>query len=149
MRISIDLQSDPRIRRMPGVLERIAPMVANVAAEQWVEETLDWIASGRSFVSRTGQLEQSIGWAPSGTGAEVYANAEHARYVEEGTKPHAIEPKARKALKVMMPGGGYILRKMVDHPGSKPYPFLFADVEGRKERLRPALLRLIADEVLA
>jgi Bacteriophage HK97-gp10, putative tail-component len=111
-------------------------------AESYVDDTLDYIQQGRAFQPRLGQLGQSIGWRPtSNNEAEVYANAQYARYVEEGTGIHAghqpwiIRPKdGRKALKIPV-AGGYILRRAVHHDGSRAFPFFYADRARREQNM--------------
>lgn len=124
---------------------RLASLAAKAAAETYTEETLDWIRIGKSFTTRTGQLEQSIGWRPEGDGAVVYANAEYALYIEEGTKgPYPIRPKHRKALRIPVPGGGYLFRKLVMHPGIKAKPFFFADFDAREQKMQDAVRGVLA-----
>ena len=137
--------------KAPSVLaaladQRLAQAVVNAAAESYVDDTLDYIKAGKAFASRTGQLEQSINWLPSGNGsAEVYANATYAPYVEYGTPPHTILPKAgRKGLKIRVLGSGYIIRRKVNHPGSKPYPFFFTDLYNRQQHMQQRGLSVIA-----
>ena len=137
---------------IPSVLEALrnpanSQLIANAAAECYTDDTLDWIAQGESFTSRTGQLEQSIGWLPLGGGkAEVFANAHYALYVEDGTEPHVITPKpGGKALKIPVSGGGgYILRRKVNHPGSRAHPFFFAELDNRKQHMHAAGMSILA-----
>jgi hypothetical protein len=138
----------------PSVLEalqdaRLAALCAKAAAEAYTDATLDWIAEGKSFVGRTGQLEQSIGWRPEGGGAVVYASAEHAGYIEQGTRgPYPIRPKpGRKALRLPIPGGGYLIRKLVMHPGIKARPFFFADFQARENKMLDALRGVLATKL--
>lgn len=128
--------------------------MVNAAAEAYVGDILDWIAEGRAFVSRHGAagLEGAISWRPEGEWkAIVYANKEYAVWVEDGTVPHAIAPSpGRKALKIPTGGpGGYVLRRAVMHPGSRPFPFFFADRQKRDADMafaaRAVLLRAIGD----
>ncbi len=58
--------------------------------------------------------------ADSGLAGTLKATAAHARYVHEGTRPHVILPRKKKAL--FWPGAGHPVRK-VKHPGTKPNPF--------------------------
>ncbi|WP_197485081.1 hypothetical protein, partial [Methylomonas koyamae] len=88
--------------------------------------------------------------------ATVYANKEYAPYVEFGTEPHVIEPKpGRKGLKIptggvsspvgpQRAGGGYIVRRRVNHPGSDPYPFFFADFAERQRDMEEKVLSVLA-----
>jgi hypothetical protein len=50
----------------------------------------------------------------------------YARWVEEGTGPHVIMPKTKKAL--FWPGADHPVRT-VNHPGTKPHPFLIPAAE--------------------
>lgn len=56
----------------------------------------------------------------------------YARFVHDGTKPHEIRPKNKKALKT--PFG---VRKKVNHPGTKANPYLQNAVN--KYNFNPAL----------
>jgi hypothetical protein len=138
--------------RVPSVLAalsdaRNAQLMVNAAAERYVDDTHDWIDADKAFTPHTGQLQQSINWRPAGNGsAEVYANAKYAGYVEHGTDAHVIAPKSgRKGLKIPVSGGGgYIVRRKVNHPGSKPHPYFFADQGNRTEHMLAAGLSVLA-----
>ena len=74
--------------------------------------------------------------------AVVEAGANYAAFVELGTRPHEITPKAKKALrwaataagrrltgsprKAALRGGlgGVVFAKRVHHPGTRPHPYL-------------------------
>lgn len=78
------------------------------------------------FKNQTGNLRRSI--FKEVRGAEygrvyVSSDAPYAEGVEKGTKPHVIRPKNGKHL-VFKAGGKTIFAKKVNHPGSKPYPFM-------------------------
>lgn len=144
--VRLDLGNAPSVLATmsdPSVVQR----AVNAAAESYNDDIHDWLDEGRGFQTRTGVLEQSINWRPAGAGAaEVYANAEYAPFVEFGTQPHVIEPKpGRKALKIPIGGGGgYILRRSVNHPGSRPFPYFFADQAARGRRMEARALSVIA-----
>jgi hypothetical protein len=78
----------------------------------------------------------------SETSARIISQADYAKYVEFGTKPHAILPKRRKALKIPTPEG-YIFRKRVSHPGSKPYPFFFANLQDRARKVAVEFMKAL------
>lgn len=136
---------------------RLARKVALAAAEAYTDAVLDWIAAGNSFTSRTGQLEQSIGWRPDGDGAVVYANAETAAYLEYGTGLHGpfaadyaaqggypIRPKAgRKALRIPLGAEDGLFRQVI-HPGIEPSPYFFADFDRREGLMLDAALGVLA-----
>ncbi|TJZ55611.1 HK97 gp10 family phage protein [Streptomyces piniterrae] len=77
----------------------------------------------------TGRLRSSIVARRTngrGVGYEVGTNVNYARDVEFGTAPHVITPKNGKAL--YWPGAAHPVAK-VNHPGTKPRPFLRPAVE--------------------
>lgn len=61
----------------------------------------------------------------------------HVRWVVEGTRPHDILPRFKKALRFTAVGRVFI-RKKVRHPGTKPNPFF--DVA--REKARPKVRRV-------
>ncbi len=114
-----------------------------IAAETYTKEIHDWIDTGRAFTPRTGNLQRSITWYMSTeNSARIIAQADYAKYVEFGTKPHAILPKRRRALKIPKPEG-YIFRKKVIHPGSKPYPFFFANLQDRAKKVAVEFMKAL------
>lgn len=133
---------------------KLAALASKAAAETYTDQVLDYIQLGKSFRSKTGQTEQSIGWRPEGDGAVVRANAETALYLEEGTglygpkkARYPIRPKpggGRKFLRIPVAGGGYLFRKLVMHPGIQAKPFFFADFEAREEKMAEAVRGVIA-----
>jgi phage gpG-like protein len=74
---------------------------------------------------RTGRLRSSISWRLGLDGQGLYAqigsNVEYAAYVELGTDPHEIRPRARQAL--FWEGAAHPVR-VVFHPGTRPHPYL-------------------------
>ncbi len=137
--------------RAPSVLaamsdKGVSARMAKAAAESYVDDIHDHIDAGKAFTTRLGQLQQSINWRPRGDGAEVFANADYAPFVEFGTRPHLIEPKpGRGGLKIPVSGGqGYIIRRSVNHPGSRPHPFFFADRDNRMAHMQERALSVLA-----
>ena len=130
---------------------RVMRQVINAMAESYTDDVLDYVRAGRAFRTRTGQLEQSIGWIPnSDNSATVYANAAHAPFVEFGTKPARIQPvtaRFRKALKIPISGGGFIFRRSFRHKGSKPYPFFYADIDNRRARMQLRAIEVLRGEI--
>ena len=110
------------------------------AAQSYARDVQEFLDSGRGPGTRSGHLSQSVGWRPEGEmGAVVYVQAPHAEYVEEGTKPHIIRPRRRKALKIPNPSGqGYLIRAKVSHPGTTAQPFFYADLPARRSRMLAA-----------
>ena len=100
---------------------------------------------------KTGNLGRSIRiQGQTQTSVTVAAGAKYAPFVEYGTRPHEITPRAAKALRwAASPGGrrlsgsprkgaAVVFAKRVHHPGTKPYPFL---VPGAKRAVAGAHLK--------
>jgi hypothetical protein len=80
---------------------------------------------------RTGRLRRSISWyhLKNATGQYVglKASAPHALMHHEGTRPHLIVPNQGKALRFQQ-RGVVVFRNSVMHPGTKPNPYLRAQL---------------------
>ncbi len=67
------------------------------------------------------------------------AGAPYARFVDQGTRPHKIRPRRRKALRWAVEGG-FAFAKVVNHPGTRPRRF-FERAADRKEQAVLGILR--------
>lgn len=79
-----------------------------------------------SFKNQTGTLRRSItAQVDSAARGMVYvsSDAPYGEYVEFGSGPHTIVPVNAKALAFKGPTGT-VFAMRVNHPGSKPYPFM-------------------------
>ena len=76
---------------------------------------------------KTGRLRQSIHWRHERNTRYqrvlVIASARHAYAHHEGTRPHLILPRRRKALSFSA-RGRLVVAKVVRHPGTKPNRYL-------------------------
>jgi hypothetical protein len=54
--------------------------------------------------------------------------APHFVHHHQGTRPHIIRPRRRKALRWVTPGGGVRFARVVHHPGTRPNPVLTANL---------------------
>lgn len=61
----------------------------------------------------------------------VYTAVKYALFLHKGTKPHVIRPKTKKALKVSR----YGIFKKVNHPGTKPNPFIKQSIDDTAKRV--------------
>ncbi|WP_427551157.1 hypothetical protein ACQE3D_18435 [Methylomonas sp. MS20] len=151
--ISVDFGNTPSVLAALAD-ESNAQLVVNAAAERYVLDTLEWISAGHAFTSRTGKLEQSINWHPAGDGgAVIYASAEYAEYVEKGTgtfaghEPWVISSKSDRNGQKNPAGGGYVIVNQVNHPGSRPFPYFFADLDNRQAHMQQAGLSVLASRL--
>jgi phage gpG-like protein len=81
---------------------------------------------------KTGDLRRRITHATEHTDtkstAKIGTNLEYAQAVEEGTNPHKIKRKDGKPLRIKI-NGKWVTVDEVNHPGSKPYPYLHPAIE--------------------
>jgi len=122
-------------------------------------EVQDEAQTNHRFISRTGQLERSIDVKFNENSGIVYIDSQsapHGPFVHEGTAPHDIFPKNKKALRWVPQGGGaFQFAMVVHHPGTKSDPFLFNALKNKKDDIRnifakytkTALKEVIEDEL--
>lgn len=77
---------------------------------------------------RTGRLRSSIRAEPPRIfslrgSVKVGSDLEYAAWVNDGTRPHVIRPRTKRYLKFQV-GGRTVFARKVNHPGTKPRPFL-------------------------
>lgn len=102
-------------------LERIGAVLTQQALDGTAVELEQYIEGEAATHHRTGRLVRSIYKAriPGGwTIGHDLQHAPHARFVVEGTRPHLITPKNKKALRWPV-GGKFAFAKEVRHPGYK------------------------------
>ena len=122
-------------------------------------EVQDEAQNNHRFISRTGQLERSIDVKFNENSGIVYIDSQsapHGPFVHEGTAPHDIFPKNKKALRWAPQGGGaFQFAMVVHHKGTKADPFLFNALKNKKDDIRnifakytkTALKEVIEDEL--
>ena len=90
---------------------------------------------------KTGHLRHGITTNVGNMEVTVHtSNIKYARLVEEGTRPHTIRAKNKKAL--YWKGAKHPV-KSVNHPGSKAKPYLIPAFEKEKEVLIKDLKKVI------
>jgi hypothetical protein len=100
---------------------------------RWLERKKTLALAGARAMAgvRTGRLRRSISWYHlknfSGQYAGLRANAPYAYLHHEGTRRHAIRPNRAKALRFSQ-RGVIVYRSSVMHPGTKPNPYLRAQL---------------------
>lgn len=132
MQVEVKLKKVPQIKTNPA-------RAIKAAGLRYLEMVHEYINAKKAFTPRTGHLQRSIQIRFEPLKAIISANAEYAAYVEFGTKPHMILPKNRRALKIPKQQG-FIFVKKVMHPGSKPYPYFFAEFEKRKDEVKKVFM---------
>lgn len=115
------------------------------------------VANAKVAVARkTGNLGRSIHTENlTATSVNVVASAKYAGYVEHGTRPHEITPRAKKALRFAASASGrrltgaprvgaqVVFAKRVHHPGTRAQPFL---IPGARKAVADAGADVIVSE---
>ena len=90
---------------------------------------------------KTGHLRRGITTNVGNMEVTVHtSNVKYARLVEEGTRPHVIRAKGKRAL--YWKGARHPVRK-VNHPGSRAKPYLIPAFEKEKNNLINDLKKVI------
>lgn len=95
-------------------LRNRAPQVLNRA------RVLAPVRTGRLRSSGKVQYSGLFTFRPKAT---IIFDVDYAAFVNDGTRPHVIRPKRAKVLRFTV-GGQVVYAKVVNHPGTKPNPFL-------------------------
>ena len=127
-----DLQR--KLARLSGELDS----AMTGAVDAVVQRVINQARTTDLFRDRTGALRASIragqttGKFSTGTlRAAITAGGgtvNYALFVHDGTRPHPIEPRTARALRIPT-GAGFIFRRKVQHPGTRPRPFMTRAVE--------------------
>lgn len=126
--MDIDLDGDDFVEGLEELLDDL-----DATTRQAMDTALDIVAAkARELAPKgpTSMLANSIAKGPiTGTFSAgtlegtVFAGAPYAAAVEDGTRPHVIEAKHRRALRIPIEGG-FLFRRRVNHPGTQAQPFL-------------------------
>lgn len=109
----------------PGSLPR---QVMDMAREEIVPRAQDKLrlkVKSRSGLLMNSHRVQPLAVTGSMMATMVENTAPYASYVHDGTRPHVIVPRNAKVLRfVPSGGGGPVFAMRVNHPGTKPQPWL-------------------------
>nr|BDD46413.1 hypothetical protein 2 [Bacillales bacterium] len=105
--------------------------------DNWANNLEGYAKQHASWVDRTGHARQGIhgGVERSKNQFHLFLShgVEYGRFLEEGTPPHEIRPKNKKAL--YCPGAKHPVKK-VNHPGSKAHPIIGPTIDTHLPRIR-------------
>lgn len=101
---------------------------------------------------RSGNLRSSVTHRPANSSEhiarfDVIASAKYASFVSDGTRPHLIVARRKRALHFFV-GGREVFTQRVRHPGTKPNPFWWLTLSHAADQLRAATERAMQDAVL-
>lgn len=96
------------------------------------------------WVDRTGNTRRSIHGGSESRKSGITIYLAHGSlvglFMEEGTKPHIIQPKSKKALRFTS-GGETVFAKKVYHPGIKERPIVQNTVESNRNKIKQQVKR--------
>lgn len=81
------------------------------------------------FTPRTGRLQRStkarVVRTAGGKLLRLTNDRKYAPAIDGGARPHVIRPKRRRFLRFRGRDGNWVFARKVNHPGNKPYKFLY------------------------
>lgn len=87
---------------------------------------VDYVSAQPTFKPRTGELQAKTRWVPfRGNAIKVQNTAPHNQFVEYGTRPHVIKPRRKGGSLRFVVKGKVVFTKRVNHPGNRPFKFLY------------------------
>lgn len=128
------------------------------AFEQWMRKMVGFVGLLQAYAAqKEGEMKENAPWQDRTgiarqslqAGVEVTEDlgritlyfqhgVEYGQFLEEGSPPHEIRPRDKKAL--YWPGADHPVRR-VQHPGSKAYPIVQPTAEGAVPEVRALIER--------
>lgn len=140
--------------KAPAIIKEEIRLALRVALRDIQERA----RSEHRFRTRSGNTERSVttqiisDWPATGrikldpAVTRTTNGASYGEYIHDGTRPHVIRPKDKKALR--WPGGnGFIFAKRVNHPGTKPDPFLYEAAENERASINATFDRYTEEAI--
>lgn len=116
-----------RYARAPALVGPILRRCVEDALDIQVETTRALIPLGRPTAESRPHLRDTVSGSVAGGGGLIRGvlrvTGRHARYVDEGTRPHEILPRRAKVLAFGV-GGRTVFARRVRHPGTRPVRFM-------------------------
>ncbi|HLL36191.1 MAG TPA: hypothetical protein VK545_20440 [Streptomyces sp.] len=120
----MSLNVEVRIDR--GRLQRVI-RARGGPSEQWLRRLTERVANRAGYLApgRMGRyVSHRVEEGPAGLAGIVKCDHPATTYVVNGTRPHIIRPRRRKALRFDI-GGRTVFAAVVRHPGTQPNNFLW------------------------
>lgn len=123
------------VAKLQQAPELATPILRRAVADSW--KILSKNTNVRTVPFKTGFLLQSFGGSINGLtaiwGPDHAHETTYSRFVEFGTAPHVIEAKNKKVL--ANKATGQIFGKRVNHPGTKPNPYMERIVDASRDQI--------------
>ena len=117
-----------------------------IALKQSVEEVKDQAQRIHRFTSKTGAVERSVSTRFEDPMAGIVfldPAVPVAGFIHQGTRPHTIMPGKRRFLRWVSRGGSFAFAKRVQHPGTKPDPFLHDALRAKEGRIQSIMAEAV------
>jgi len=101
----------------------------NLGMKKHARDVVEFARLGHPYITRTGAADRSIGFKAHPATLEATVGfdlgvAAHGLMLNDGTKPHKIFPRRKRALRWVGAGGCFAFAKFVRHPGTKAMKFV-------------------------
>jgi len=121
----------------------------NLALKTLARDVVSYARQNHIYTTRTGAADRSIDFhaQPEQLAALVGFDvgvATHGLMLNDGTKPHTIIPKRKKALRWVGAGGRFAFAKKVRHPGTKAMQFIEGAARAIEPQMEPRLMAAVA-----
>jgi hypothetical protein len=109
------------------------------------------LAAGEGPSSRSGKLSRAVTSVTREfpdkivTTVGVFSGVPYARWMEDGTKPHVIYPRTKKALSFELSRGETVITKRVNHPGTPAYKFVSRQVQKAKDEINVRIVKALGE----
>lgn len=113
--------------------EKTQQRILEAAGDSFVEDTVQYIEDGNSFVSRTGRLIDSIGWTMNKSGSVIIT----AQAMSQPKRLYQNGPLVGKSVNY----APFIEFGTKKH---RAYPFMYVDLDVRRENVTDAVLSVLA-----
>ncbi len=126
-RVEVDLSE---FRKGWAAMQHDLVDTARNSADEGAKAGAEYARNNHAWQNRTGNLQDSIRAVtgiPTERGGKAMfeAGAKYASFLEEGTRPHVIRPKNKKALAFYWENEGIdFVGPYVNHPGTDPMPYM-------------------------
>lgn len=90
---------------------------------------VDYVNAHPTFKPRTGKLQKGTTYKvlrnANGRVIRLKSSESYAASIDSGAKPHVIRPRRANVLRFVGRDGHLVFTRRVNHPGNKPYKFLY------------------------
>lgn len=124
--------------------EEVAEKLSGPVKQKLIERLADvaWAHAFWNAPRKTGYLASTIVKEFGEGEASINVLAPYAMYVVEGTKPHIIRPVNASVLAFQGASGKMVFTRLVNHPGTKPNPWMQQAAEDARSKVEETFAEL-------